>query len=389
MTARNFSPVSKCKIDPVRIQPSARTDRSSILALDVVVLARDEAAILEPTLREIGAQLGIKDRLHVVADHCHDHTDSVAASAGAITHVRWNGRPGKGPALHWWLLRSSASGGAGVVVFDADSLPGPDLIEKIRSRLQTGSQAVQAIIRPLVLEPHPISSLSAFSEMKEQAVWDRAWAACGLSVRLRGTGMAFDRATLTQVSHRLSSNVEDAELSLLLVEQGFHIDRLASSYVLDPKPTDALGAARQRARWLTGQLSLLRVHRHAILQLATETPANWPLLATLLLKPKSLLTPLLALAALIGAAGWLTGWLPPFLALLPLLPLAVELTSVAIGLVLTPNPGTSARLLPRWPAYLKMWLDGVRLALAHDGGWLRARSEISDPSVREPRAAES
>jgi cellulose synthase/poly-beta-1,6-N-acetylglucosamine synthase-like glycosyltransferase len=377
-------------LNPGPILPTQRQAAESafpgVFNLDILILARNEGDVIGPTLRAVASQMQPGDVLHVVADHCTDNTALVAACAGATVHLRSAGREGKGSAIGWWLGRTSHSGNPGVLILDADTLPGPDLIERTRRELINGKRAVQAVVRPLVSANEPISLLSAFSEEKEQAVWDRFSAACGWSVRLRGTGMAFQRSVLEGTARRLRTTIEDAELSLLLAARGIRIDRLAGAVVLDPKAIDSAGAARQRARWLQGQWQLIRCHFRPVIRLALTRPYQWPLLATLLFKPRSLLLP--TMAAISGGASlaWALGLVHPAIAFIALTPILMELLTIAIALIVLPD--YTLGNLRRWPSYLGMWMASLRLALSSSGGWHRARPRRIDLSTREPRSAE-
>jgi len=74
----------------------------------VLIPAHDEAAVIAATvehLRHLAYPPSLY-HIHVVADHCHDQTATLARSAGATVHERDEGpRTGKGAALSWLLRR--------------------------------------------------------------------------------------------------------------------------------------------------------------------------------------------------------------------------------------------------------------------------------------------
>jgi cellulose synthase/poly-beta-1,6-N-acetylglucosamine synthase-like glycosyltransferase len=370
-------------------RPTPVATQAGAFGLDILILARNEADVLAETLAAVRAQAGPADCLHVVADHCRDGTPAIAAQGGAIVHHRWSGRAGKGFAISWWLDRPAGSYRPGVLILDADSIPGPRLLDLVRDRLIDGALAVQAFVQPVMKAPDPIAVLSAFSELKEQIVWDRFWAGCGAPVRLRGTGMAFDREVLRDIAPDLRTVIEDAELSLLLSASGVHIHRLSSALVFDPKPIDSGGAARQRARWLRGQWQVIHSHPRAVGKLLLGGPSRWPLLASLLIKPRSLILPVAAAVAIACTIGWAAGVLPPLLVALAWAPVLLEVVTVGAGLALLSNPSQVARLLWAWPRYLGMWLGSLHLALGSRHGWLRARAPGVELAAREPRSAGS
>jgi cellulose synthase/poly-beta-1,6-N-acetylglucosamine synthase-like glycosyltransferase len=239
-----------------------------------------------------------------------------------------------------------------------------------------GSAAVQAEVRPLLAAATPIARLAAFSEIVEQKVFDAWRARRGWPVRLRGTGMAVQRAVLETACDRLSTRTEDLELTVLLGSWGASIRPARCGFVLDPKPPDLPGAARQRARWLQGQAEVIRRHPGAILRLALRGPAGLSLLASLFLRPKALVLPLKALAAalawaLAAAAGSTPGWA---LAVLATLWIGYDLAGLAWGLRLVPDAGDTLRALAACPAYLALWLRSLVLSAVSRDPWLSSRS---------------
>ena len=151
--------------------------------IQVVIMARNEAAIIGATVRALVMAIGSEDQIHVVADHCHDSTVHNARKAGAKVHIRQDGGPaGKGHALKWWLdaTREVASPNEMIVILDADSLVAPNFIESIRERMERGENVLQTRVEPVLRTNSPISSLAAYSESTEQRVNDALRARLGL-----------------------------------------------------------------------------------------------------------------------------------------------------------------------------------------------------------------
>jgi cellulose synthase/poly-beta-1,6-N-acetylglucosamine synthase-like glycosyltransferase len=305
----------------------------------------------------------------------------VASSAGATVYRRSGGAEGKGAALTWWLDRTAdeAADDEGLVILDADSRPGPGLIDALRARLARGEVAVQARLEPLLADDQPVPLLAAFSETVEQSIFDSLRAGWGWPVRLHGTGMAFARSVLTRAAALSATSAEDAELTVLLAAAGVPITLALEAYVIDPKPRDTRGAVRQRARWFRGQTEILRRQPRSILTLLRQGPPGWSLLASIFLQPKSLFVPVKGCLALGAFAAWSYGlgsvWLVP--AALLSVALAVDLAGVAAGLIVTPHRRRVAAALVAWPAFLAVWVASVVLSLATHRGWERAR-----PSAR-------
>jgi len=360
--------------------------------LTVLILARDDAFVLEGTLQALNQLLGREDHVQVVADHCLDGTARVAREAGATVHVRSHGNPdGKGAALRWWLdqTRNRSRSDEIILVLDADSQVAPDFLETIRRHFKAGAMVVQARVEPLVLSPSPVARLAAFSEIVEQRVNDALRNRLGWSVRLRGTGMAFRRDLLDRYSRPLHTLVEDVELTILLGAAGVHIVQAGDTYVVDPKPVNPAGAMRQRARWLRGQFQVVQAYSRPIAALLARGLSGWSLLSSVLIKPKTLILP--AKAALTGAAclasSLLGGPLWICLAGLGALSILIDGAVYLYGLRFVPDRAATLRALALAPLYLAMWLRSFALSRVSGNSWLRSRPvriEVGSQGLKGP-----
>lgn len=360
----------------------------------VVILARDESPVLRDTLRSLNLLLGPNDHIHVVADHCRDLTAETARTMGAQVHVRsGGGNCGKGPALAWWLERTRDQSRRSqiVVVLDADTYVEASFFKRIHSRFHSGARVVQARIEPVVTSNSPIALLAALSENTEQMVFERFRSALGWPARLRGTGMAFRRDVLETVAPKLRTLTEDAELTILLAAARIPIQFASETFVFDPKPSDRLGAIRQRSRWLRGQGQVLLSHPKAIIKLLFQGPRGWFLVAGMVAKPKSLFVPL-QVALLVGlwslppqrfelASPWV---------LLPLLALVIFITNMLAllyALLVSPNRQATVLSLFASPFYLLMWLRSFATALVAKEEWPRTRRAVVERPTRESTIA--
>ncbi|OGO14832.1 MAG: hypothetical protein A2Z14_00130 [Chloroflexi bacterium RBG_16_48_8] len=365
-------------------------------AIHVVILARNEASVIGGTLLALSIGLGPMDQMHVVADHCRDATAHIAHQAGANIYVRENGGPaGKGHALQWWLEQTSgeASPEDIIVVLDADSLVAPNFFESIRKRMFKGQKVIQTRVEPVVRTSSPVARLAAYSETTEQRVSDAFRSKMGWSVRLRGTGMAFRRGILEQVCGSLSTFVEDVEMTLQLGAQGCPIHFAHETYVADPKPVDQNGVVRQRARWMRGQVQVLKAYFTQILRLLARGPAGWSLLSSVLLKPKTLLIPLKAALTFLAWIGAIFEATPLLISIAALgtLSLLIDGGTFIYGLRFAPNRREAFFTLAIAPIYLVVWVKSLALSAVSGGVWHRARpvspeillSEISFISTLE------
>ncbi|MBN1267390.1 MAG: glycosyltransferase [Anaerolineales bacterium] len=347
----------------------------------VVIPARDEEAVIGETLDWLGAFLSPVDRVHVIADRCTDGTARIAWKHGAIVHVRrGDGEAGKGAALRWWLEQTSNSGNAEdpILVLDADSRISPDLIDRIRSVIRSGQQVIQVRVAPLVGSGSPVALLAALSEVVEQRVKDPLRSRFGWPVRLRGTGMVLQRGLLEMLSSRLTTFVEDIELTLLLVERRIPICFLDDVFIADPKPENVASASRQRARWFRGQLHVLRVHRKTVLRIMGRGPAGWSLLASIFLKPTTLFLLVRTILFFLSLAGALVcgETLAGISAGLLGTGLIVESGFYLLGLRYVPDQRQMLLALARVPLYVLMWFRSLCFSMLGGDTWLRVRPGI-------------
>lgn len=237
-----------------------------------------------------------------------------------------------------------------------------------------GQDVLQCRVEPIVHTNSPVSHLAAFSETVEQRVNDALRAHLGWPVRLRGTGMAFRRRILESICQSLQTLVEDVELTIQLGARGIPIHFAPETYVADPKPNDQEGAMRQRARWMKGQLQVLKVYLPQILRLMARGPQGLSLLSAVLLKPKALVIPLKAALTLLAwiVAGMLGGWfwLP---ALLGVFALAVDAGILIYGVRFTSDRRQALHCLARSPLYLGMWVQSLALSAISGNEWHRVR----------------
>lgn len=351
--------------------------------LEVVILARDEADVLPVSLGSLLPQLGPADRLTVVADHCRDATAVVAEHAGARVMRRYRGEPGKGEALRWWLSQTRIGSRPNdlVVILDADSRVRPGFLTHMRHALGTSAPAVQARLEPAETATSQLATLAGLSEFVDQGIYDRLRALLGWPLRLRGTGMGFQRRALQEVASGLCSTVEDAELTILLAAAGVPIRLEWRAVVVDAKPLTSQAAINQRARWLKGQLQLIRRHPAALVNLMLLGPAGWSILSSVLSKPRTLIVAgkLILLGGMLamGASG---SW-PRTVELLLGASLALETLGWLAAVWLSRDRVRVWGVIAKIPAFGWLWLRSVWLAARSRDPWLRARPRAYENQV--------
>lgn len=351
--------------------PAGKVTAQAERRCHVLIPAHDEAGVIGATVTALAEQLTEWPgaQLWVLADRCTDATAAEAAQAGAHVAERASGPLGKGAVLAWWLKTAAAVWQPEDCLFilDADSRLKPGSLTALRAALRGAVVAAQAYVAPAAASQS--ARLAGWSEVLMQRIDDEARLRCGWNVPLRGAGMAFRADVLAELAPRLHTLAEDLELDILLAARNAKVLFIPQAVVYDPKPLKAAGASRQRARWLQGQLQVVRDYWRAALQaLFTGGSGAWFLIPLLLLRPKTLLMGgrllLLALSFLLGPnAAWLGG-----LALAGLLLDALYYLAGALWI------GERQRYLQDLlaaPRYVAMWLYSLGLATVRRG-WLKA-----------------
>ena len=344
----------------------------------ILIAARNEAGTIGPTILALREHLDEWPDVNiwVLADRCTDETESEAAAAGARVASRADGPLGKGAVLAWWLNthRTAWADDDYLIILDADTRLVAGSLAALRRTVMSGAQVVQGFVAPQAV--NRAGRLAGWSEVLMQRIDDEARQRLRWSVPLRGTGMIFQASLLAQLAPRLHTLAEDLELDCLLAAHPAGVlTRVRFSpdaKIIDPKPPEVAGASRQRARWLQGQLQVLRDYPAAIFQaLKRGGLSAWFLLWLLFLRPKMLLMALrfavLILALCLGSAG-------KGLALVMAVGLLLDAAYYLGGAAFVEEPLRYCRDLLAVPRYGAMWLYSFGLAAFRRGrhGWLRA-----------------
>lgn len=340
----------------------------SALGCAVLIAAHNEAGTIGPTITDLKKQLfeWPNSSLWVVADRCTDVTANEALEAGAKVATRSAGQLGKGAVVAWWMEHYQAvwRTKAAIVILDADSRLAPGSLSKLRQTMACGADAAQMFVAPDASTTS--GRLAGWSEVLMQCIDDEARWRCGWSVPLRGTGMAFRCELLAELAPRLHTYAEDLELDVILASKRARVEFVPEAKVFDPKPQQVSGASRQRARWLQGQLQVLRDYSqeffHALLSGGTGA---WFLLWLLMLRPKILFIGLRILLLLAGL------FFPPLI-WLALLGLILDAIYYLAGAMIVDNPKRYLLDLILVPRYVAMWFYSFGTALIRRRIWLRA-----------------
>lgn len=205
-----------------------REDRSARADVRFLVLvpAHDEERVIAKGLTAINADRREGDQVLVVADRCTDGTAEIARSLGALVLERGaDEEPGRAAARQAGLERARELEWDAVLMLDADSVIEPGFFAACERALASGASAVQARSesghgRSLAQQ----ASLAAFT--LQGITIPRGRDRLGISVRLRGTGMAIRRDLA--LAHRFRAPAsEDLFFTLDLILDGVrcrHVD---------------------------------------------------------------------------------------------------------------------------------------------------------------------
>jgi GT2 family glycosyltransferase len=217
----------------------------------ILIPAHNEETTLPAALRSVAALDYPPDRVRVcvVADNCTDGTAAVARAAGVTCLVRDDpGRRGKGYALALGLAHLLERSPDVVLILDADCVLNPGALRAFDSALAAGADAVQSVVRSRNADDGPGGYVAAVGAVVDEGVaagLDRL----GLSVPLRGTGMAFRRRVLEAVPWSAFGVVEDAEYAGLLWAAAVRVRYCGEAVASCEAPVGLADLWRQRRRW--------------------------------------------------------------------------------------------------------------------------------------------
>jgi cellulose synthase/poly-beta-1,6-N-acetylglucosamine synthase-like glycosyltransferase len=259
----------------------------------VIVPAHNESTGIIPTIGDIKPQLGVGDRLIVVADNCTDDTASVAAAAGADVIARNNpAQIGKGYALGWGINHLSHDPPDFVVFVDADCRIQADAIGRLSEICKSLQRPVQACFLMKSADNSPINhSFAEFAFLLRNWVRPLGLRNLDCPVQLMGTGMVFPWDVICAAPLASGHLVEDLKLGLDLaaIRKAPYFCPLVK--VTSEFPVTAKGTDSQRQRWVQGHIGMILKSVPRLL-LQSIAHRNFDLLALtldLLVPPLSLL----------------------------------------------------------------------------------------------------
>lgn len=273
----------------------------------VLIPAHNEERLIGAGLEAIMADLRDRDTVLVVADRCTDRTAEIARAHGAAVLERGaDETPGRAAARQAGLDYACRLSWDAVLMLDADSVIEPGFFDACERAMVPGVDAVQA--RSESRPGRSVAQEAALAAFTVQGITiPRGRDRLGVSVRLRGTGMAIRREIALAHEFRAPAS-EDLFFTLDLLLDGVrcrHVDRAR----LRSQGESAWGSfGRQKLRYEAGRMMAARQYAPRLLARALRArdascfEAAWFLVSPPFATAASMLLVASALAAISGSA---------------------------------------------------------------------------------------
>jgi 1,2-diacylglycerol 3-beta-glucosyltransferase len=281
----------------------------------IAIAAHNEESVIADTVSALLRLEYPRDLfdVHVVADHCSDHTVELARAAGAEVHERRDeaGR-GKGAALRWLFARLlEHQTYDAVVVFDADTQPQPDFLRAMDARLGQGDQVIQGQHRIRNPDDGWFPALVWAMFIVDNRLQNLGRANLGWSAKNMGDSICL-RADVLRRFGWGGGLTEDYAFRQELLLAGIRISYEPSAVGLGEAPQTWAAGRAQRARWLRGTRDASRQYGRRLLEQAIRR-RSMPLIDGALqahLPAYSSMTVVTAVVWLMQALLLLTGRVP-------------------------------------------------------------------------------
>lgn len=308
-------------------------------AVDILIPAHNEAAVIAATLSSITPQLCPGDRLCVVADNCTDETASIARGLGADVVERFDAeRRAKGFAVAAGLDYLQQDSADFVIMIDADCRISAGAIDQLTRLADQYGCPIQANYQMPVADVRSVwNSVSAFAVRVKNQVRPLGLHRLGFGCTLAGSGMAFP-AEVARLPNWASDNiVEDMKISYDLSVAGFPPRFCSTAIVTSSLPDGRGDAMQQRKRWEHGHLQTMatQIPRLVIASLKATSPSLFVRALDLMIPPLSLFVQVLFISFV--AIAVTTGWF--------------GLSPIAPGLALAAGIAVSVGVLVAWRGY--------------------------------------
>jgi 1,2-diacylglycerol 3-beta-glucosyltransferase len=263
----------------------------------ILIPAHNEEPVIARCLEAIDADRRPRDFVVVVADRCADATARIARSFGASVLERTaDDAAGRAQARQAGLEHARHLDWDAVLMLDADSIIETGFLDACERAMASGAPAVQA--RSESSKGRRLASqLSLVAFALQGITIPRGRERLGLSVRLRGTGMAIRRDIA--LSHRFVAPAsEDLYFTLDLLLDGIRCHHLEAARLRSDAASSWNTFGGQKVRYEAGRMAAARAYVPRLLRRAARRRD-----AACLEAAWFLLTPPFALGAVSLAAG--------------------------------------------------------------------------------------
>jgi cellulose synthase/poly-beta-1,6-N-acetylglucosamine synthase-like glycosyltransferase len=351
------------------------------LRLAVVVPAHNEQKLIGSCVRSVGPGAEV----FVVAHNCDDATAVRAAEAGATVLELNDPVGGKGTALDYGFRQAVDSGAEVLLVLDADSIAGRDLVAAVSTAFAAGAQAVQCRYEVANPDANRRTRLAALAFQGMNVLRPLGRHRLGLSCGIFGNGFALSATTLARVPYTPNSLVEDLEYHLHLIRAGIRVEFLNHASVFGEMPETTSAATSQRARWEGGRILMRRLWSKplALEVLHGQLKMLEPLL-DLLAVPLATEAALLMLTLVCGVVAHVS-----MIAAYGTVGLATLVLYVLVAASLGPDPIGTMQALAAAPAFLAwkiLMIPRTRLAARADAAWVRTERNTELEKPNKPTA---
>lgn len=348
--------------------------------LAVIIPAYNEERLIAQCVASLAGQA----QIFVIAHNCSDATAVRATEAGATALVLNDTVGGKGTALDFGFRNAIAAGAEVLLVIDADSVAGPDLISKVVAAFAHGAQALQCRYEVANPDGSRRTRLAALAFLGMNVLRPRGRHRLGLSCGIFGNGFALTSDTLAQVPYTPNSLVEDLEYHLHLIRAGIRVEFLDHAAVYSEMPENTTAASSQRARWEGGRILMRRLWSVplALEVLRGRVRMLEPLLDLLAL-PLATEAALLILIVTCGLAAHIS-WLVAY-GVIGCVSIALY---VLVAATLGPKPGATLAALASVPGFLTwkvMMIRHTRRAARIDATWVRTARNAEASNQTKPK----
>ena len=339
----------------------------------ILIPAHNEEKVIGDTLKSIKNldYSNGKFDVIVIADNCSDNTCEIVKNEGFSCFIKNDGEPkSKAHALKWFLENFKELDKYNrIVILDADTLVDKNFL-KIISNYE--DKILQSFVKPLFNKNSISSSLSGYSELLSQEISDKIKKIFNWSVVLRGTGMVFEVEIFKKYFPLLKTYIEDTELSILLIKDGYKITFVPEAIVMDPKPTSFKYASKQRTRWLYGQFEILKYYWRDMFNIMFSSIGNFFFISSIIFKPKTIfyLLKFLLLVMVFFSRFPLRKLLMTILLIL----ISIDICYYLFGIFVVEDKRHYLKTMIFAPVYIIIWLMSfIKSLIIRGKRWTRAR----------------